>query len=104
MGKVTKRRYFHATDFKNIHNIMIKGLKPGCDGVVYLAETKEDALKFVAFRFYEKIVVIEVELEESEVEETFDHNYNFFQCKAFGCLNPIPLKKMVDFWEYSKKS
>lgn len=103
MSKETKKRYFHATDFKNIHNIMDKGLRPGCDGVVYLTETKEDALKFVIFRFYEKVVVIEVELEESEVIEIFDHSYNFFKCRAFGCFNPIPPESMINFWEVSIK-
>lgn len=100
MEKKTKKKFYHATDFKNLHSILEEGIKPGFEGIVYLAETKEDARKFVALRFYEKVVVIEVELEESDVEETFDHNYSFFKCRAFGYPGTIHLRQMTNFWKY----
>ena len=102
---MAKKKFYHATEHDPgiLANILDKGLLPGCDGIVYLAETKEDALKFVALRFYEETLVIEVELEESEVEETFDHNYSFFNCRAFGYASIIPGYKMTNFWKYERK-
>lgn len=94
------KKFYHATDFVNLHSIMYDGIRPGCDGVVYLAETPEDALNFVVFRCYEEILVVEIELEESEVKETFDHSYTFFKCKAFGYPGTIHLDSMVNFWKY----
>lgn len=98
------KKFYHATDYKNFNSIINEGIKPGCDGIVYLAEDKEEAYRFVALRFYEEVLVVEVELEESKVEETFDHNYNFFKCRAFGYPEAIDLDSMVNFWKYSKKS
>lgn len=100
MGKETKKKFYHATDFRNLNSIINEGIKPSCDGVVYLAETIEDARKFVALRFYKEVLVVEVELEESKVEETFDHNQAFFKCRAFGCSETIQLDSMVIFWKF----
>lgn len=94
---------YHATDYNNLIPILEQGLKPGCDGVVYLAETPEDALKFVYLRGYKSIVTLQVKIhkkDEDKLEETFDHNYNFFKCKAFGYYGNIPPKNIIPLMKY----
>lgn len=77
------KSYYHATPFENIGPIFDKGILKGVDGVVYLAEKPEEAARFVAIRGCKKILVIEVELEDYLVEESFDHSEKFFKCKAY---------------------
>lgn len=95
-----KKKFYHATNFDNLNSIYEKGILKGYDGVVYLTETREDALKFVMFRQYKNILVLEVELDEDEVFETFDHSYTFFQCKAFATENDIPMSKVTSMFKY----
>lgn len=85
------KRYYHATDYKNINSIFAEGIKPGCDGVIYLCEDPVHAANFVALRGIFKIAVFELELDDSEVEETFDHNARFFKCKAYGLNRTYPI-------------
>jgi hypothetical protein len=58
---------------------------------VYLCKDPRDACKFLVARLIYDIEVIEVELDESEVEESYDHNEAFFQCKAFVHKGDIQL-------------
>ena len=94
------KKYYHATDFENLIPILDEGLKVGPDGIVYLTETPEDALKFVMLRGLKSILVIEVEVEEGKVEEQFDHNYNFFKCKAYGHDGDICTGQCTNFTKY----
>jgi hypothetical protein len=96
------RKYYHATPFKNFSSILDNGIKVGYDGITYLAETKEDAYRFIALRCFETVLVIEVELDESKVVETFDHNPNFFKCKAFGYPELITANEMISFWKFER--
>ena len=77
------KSYYHATPFENIQSIFRKGILRGCDGVVYLTEKPEEAMRFLMIRGCKKALVIEVELEDDMVEESFDHNKMFFDCRAF---------------------
>lgn len=77
------KKYYHATPFENLESILTKGILRGNDGVVYLAEKPHEAARFVAIRGCKKILTIEVEVEESMVEESFDHSELFFKCKAY---------------------
>lgn len=86
-----KKRYYHATDYKNVNSIFIEGIKPGVDGITYLCEDPRHAANFVALRGIFKIAIFELELDESEVEETFDHNARFFKCKAYGYKHVYPV-------------
>lgn len=96
-------KYYHATPLVNMASILEEGLKVGCDGISYLAETPEDALKFVYLRQYKEVLVIEVELDETKVEETFDHSYAFFKCRAFGYPETVPPKQMTGLTIYDLK-
>lgn len=88
-------KYYHATKrnaFKSI--LQDEVIKRGFDGIVYLAETYDEAVRFIALRaFGQDIVVLEIEFDDEaskKIEETFDHNPNFFRCKAFGYPEDIP--------------
>lgn len=94
------KKFYHATPYDNLWSILINGLKPGVDKVVYLAETREAALKFICVRCFDPILVIEIELDESKVEESFDHSYEFFKAKAFNYPGLIPADKLGKMWKY----
>ena len=98
-----KKKFYHATDYKNLQSILDKGIIPGCDGIVYLTELAEEALRFMVFRFHKEVLVLEIELEESDVEETFDHSYSFFKCKAFGYQGTIPVASILNFLHYERE-
>lgn len=94
-------KYYHATSEYAFYKIINEGIKTGFDGIVYLADSKENALKFISFRLInEPIYVLEVELNENEVEETFDHSYKFFKCKAYGYAKNIPFNKITNAWMF----
>ena len=85
------KSYYHATPFENLNSIFKKGIIKGCDGVVYLTENPDEAARFVAIRGYKKILVIEVEIEDGMVEESFDHSIIFFRCRAFTYPHDISI-------------
>lgn len=92
--------YYHATPFKNLESIMDQGILRGCDGVVYLADAKENAAKFIAIRGCKDILVCEVELNQANIEESFDHNEAFFKCKAYMYnedINPLEISSMYRY-------
>ena len=99
-------KYYHATSNSNFHSILDAGeIKPGYDGIVYLADSAENAIKFIALRcFTETINIFEIDgLDESKVEETFDHSESFFQCKAYGYPDPIPLTLVHNIYASTPK-
>lgn len=98
------KKYYHATPMRNLDSILDEGIKVGYDKITYLAETKDEAYRFIVLRcLNEDILVIEVELDENKVEETFDHNFNFWKCKAFGYADTITPDKMTNFWKFAKR-
>lgn len=90
------KSYYHATPFENLNSIFKKGITRGVDGVVYLTEKPEEAARFVAIRGYKKILVIEVELEDYLVEESFDHSQGFFKCRAYSYPYDISIDEFGD--------
>lgn len=90
------KTYYHATPFENISSIFKKGILKGHDGVVYLTKQPDEAVRFVAIRGYKKILVIEVEVEENMVEESFDHSQAFFKCKAYMYPKDISINEFGD--------
>lgn len=93
--------YYHATSEDNALKILKDGfLKPGIDHIVYLADSFENALKFVFFRDLKKVIVFELEVpDESKIMETFDHSFNFFQCKSWGYPEKIGIGCVKETWE-----
>ena len=94
------KTYYHATSFENLESIMNQGLHKGCDGVVYLAEKPEEAVRFIVIRGCKKILVLGIELEEALVDESFDHNEAFFKCKAYTYADDIPADEITEFLRY----
>lgn len=101
------KKYYHATRKENWLGILDEGIiHKGIDGIVYLAESKEDAYKFVGLRVWdEDIYVIELSnLDESKICETFDHSYDFFQCKSYGYQEDISFwDNMSNCWMYKSR-
>lgn len=97
--------YYHATAFSNLESILKDGLRPGIDHIVYLTESYEDSLKFLAIRLFdEDIVIIKIEgLDPDKVIETFDHSYSFFQCRSFGYLESIDPSLFTEYRVYPAK-
>lgn len=95
-----KKSYYHATSIKNLESMIENGIKPGIDGIVYLAESEQDALKFISIRCFDDILVLEVKLPKEKVFETFDHSYAFFKCKAFGYPENIPIEFVTKATKY----
>lgn len=93
-----KKTYYHATPQDNvIGKIMREGILPRWDGYVYLAESEVDALKFMYMQYFYRSVdaptmaVIPIVLDDSEVEESFDHNQEWYGCRAWkyeGTIQP----------------
>lgn len=94
------KKYYHATDPENLASICMNGLRKGFDGQVYLAEDPQEACRFLALRFLPRILVVCVELEESEVEESFDHSYAFFKCRAWMHAGDIHPDRICDLQIY----
>ena len=67
-------KYYHGTSYSNLLKIIEEGkIKTSMEGIIYLAKTKEEAFRFVALRYMtEDIAVIELDLDDSKVIETFD--------------------------------
>lgn len=94
------KTYYHATPFENLNSIMNQGIRKGCDGVVYLTEKPEEAVRFVAIRGCRKILVLGVDLEDDMVSESFDHSQAFFQCRAFAYPEDILFDYLVSASTY----
>lgn len=96
------KRYYHATPFENFESIARQGIfKSKYDGVVYLTEKPEEAARFLAIRLCREILVCEVEVEEYLVEEMFDHNQEFFKCRAYGYKGDIEPDAITDYLRYT---
>lgn len=95
-----RKVYYHATPFENKEKVLTEGIHKGIDGVVYLCEKPEEAVRFVIIRGYKKILVVGVNLEEDMVEESFDHSEAFFKCKAYTYPEGIPSSYFVNAQVY----
>lgn len=94
-------KYYHATSFDNAIKIINDGyLKPIVDGV-YFCTSCSDCLKFVYVRQRNtKCVIFEVDINESDVSESFDHNESFFNCKAYVSSSSISVMNVTDILCY----
>lgn len=76
------------------------------DGCVYLAETPEDALKFMAFRLnVDAVAVFRIDatkLELACLNESTDHSEEFFKCKAYYYDMDIPKEFIRDATQYRR--
>lgn len=74
----------------------MNGLLPSADGYVYLADSIENAVKFLSLECSD-IMVFSVHIKKSDekiIDETFDHSIEFFKCKAYGYRGTISPDKL----------
>ena len=95
-----KKLYYHASPSENCGKILCDGIKPDRMGEVFLADSAENALKFLVIRDYKNLVVFEFELDDSEVHESFDHSESFFKCKAWICNRQIDPDEILEVYQY----
>lgn len=76
---------YHATKFENLGSILDNGLlvDKSPDKMIYFADTEIGAASFMAVRLCKDILIIKVDIPESELKESFDHSKKFFKCRAF---------------------
>ena len=94
-------KYYHATTEQAGKGIIADGvIKTGFDGVVYLADSVNNACKFLLIRFVsDPIVIFEIDnLDESKVEESYDHSEAFFKCKAWMYPEDIPVTLITNVY------
>lgn len=95
-------KFYHATTKENADSICEDLIiKTGWDGYIYLCKKAEDACKFLAIRGIKNIIVFEIDLDEHDVEESFDHSEGFFKCKAYMHKGDIELNGKEWIHEYS---
>jgi RNA:NAD 2'-phosphotransferase (TPT1/KptA family) len=102
----TLKNFYHATSTENRESILRGGLKGGPDGMIYLAESRDDALMFMILRFHIKdITIFEIDrkqLDKTKVEESFDHSQEFYGCRGWMYSETIPSQAIVDITQYSR--
>lgn len=69
---------YHATELSNLPAIKEQGIKTNLGGV-FFAEHADLAATFLFLRGIDNIVVLAVELDESDVQESFDHSEEWFK-------------------------
>lgn len=91
-------KYYHGTTEENALSIIKdKTIYTGYDKCVYLCSTPQDCIKFLSIRGVDSVYVFEVDIPEHvSVQESFDHNENFFKCKAYYIDRNIPEDWIVD--------
>ena len=95
-------KYYHAAPKETMIKIVGDGvIKKSWDGMVYLCKEAVDSCKFLIIRGMKEMSVIEVELEESEVVESYDHSEAFFGCKSYMYNGDIALSGKENIWYYS---
>lgn len=97
--------FYHATAYENLFDILDNGIEArNIEGIVYLCEKPEDAIKFLAIRGVTDIVTLKVRIYKKDYDniiETFDHNHNFFKCRAFGFKGNIPASNVQPHLRYN---
>ena len=104
-----KTKLFHATEVANVAGIMKEGIKTTF-GEVYLTDSPESGVRWLSIRPREKkeIAVIEVEVEESELEEGVDHSPLLVEIlnvgKSIVCPRTIKPEEIlsVNIYEYGE--
>ena len=75
-------KYYHAAPKETMIKIVGEGvIKKSWDGMVYLCKEAVDSCKFLVVRGMKEMSVIEVELDENKVEESYDHSEYFLSAR-----------------------
>ena len=99
------RYMYHATPYENASSILNNGIRPGATGAVYMCEHPNEAIRFLIPRQPASIAVFKIKIlkkDEQYIKESFDHNIDFFKCRAFGYVGTIPTEKIISYEVYGK--
>jgi RNA:NAD 2'-phosphotransferase (TPT1/KptA family) len=99
------QKLYHCTERKNLTNIMNEGIKKGYDGVVYLADSANNSAKFLVVRGIkiENLIAFEIDTKKLNAKKlgfSYDHNENFFGCKAYMYADDIKISKLLNVIEF----
>ena len=79
--------FYHATLKDNLYSIMKDGIKKDhLYGGVFLADSSQNAAKFLIIRGIKDIIVFKIDaskLNKNKLEESYDHSREFFKCRAY---------------------
>ena len=97
MVEIKGNKLYHSTKVENLDNILVNGLKTGCDGCIYFADSIQNSLKFVLIRGIplDETVTIEVDIKDLDsklIDFSYDHSESFFGCKAYLYTSAIPVE------------
>lgn len=89
------KKFYHVTKLTNIDFILEEGLKTGCDGCIFLADSPDNAYKFLKVRgvSINDVAIIEIlskNLDKSKLDYSYDHSESFFGCKAYIYTTNLP--------------
>lgn len=97
-------KLYHYTPIENAGRIEGQGLKAGADGYVYLAESEKLAQAFAQVSGVKMWVMLTVEVGISLLEESTDHNEEYFMAvlgsesaKVYIHKGNIPRRKIEQF-------
>lgn len=97
--------YYHATLWENYPSIKAEGLRidKSLDLRIYLCKTADDCKRFFEIRphLWDKVItVLKLELDESTVFESTDHDEKYFGCKAYYTEQDVPPERIKSFSNY----
>lgn len=93
-------RLWHATKRKNFDSIMDNGLLPDFLGRVFFCEKPEHCIRFMRTNGVTgDILLLPVDFEEGEVEESFDHSKEFFKCNSYVFYGVVPAIRIAKCFE-----
>lgn len=102
-------KLYHATPGDTFAAIMDEGLKVGQEGCIFLAESEKLSHAFMLLYGIKNFVVFEVDIPESDVEISDDHNEEYFieatkekTAKCYMTDKDIPRKqiKLINGYKY----
>jgi len=96
-------KLYHGTYIENAESIREQGLLSRFEGV-YLTDSLESAVRWVGIRMAAKeqntMAVIEVDIDETNLEEGMDHSPMMVELfgvgKSLVSIDPIPPEKITD--------
>lgn len=91
-------KLYHATPFENLGSILVEGIKPSAEGIVYGCTEPAKAAMFVAFRGVKHILVLE--FNSNDFIEMHDHDERFWKCKAYGHTGKVKPDMITNYLEY----
>lgn len=91
-------RLWHATHGENISSILQNGLRASYDGYVYFFENPDNCFALMALHYgneVKSVVIIPVDFEEHEIQESISFSEDVFGCKEFVYKGDLPKERVT---------